>query len=437
VKKYQLAIAKEAIAFQDSKFFTELTSAVKEIREKNGEKKIDYGTGSMDPILDCIKKYTNITVVIANGEYSEIGPCTWIPPINMNHILVDNDLKEEYTQEILIVNQVYEIYNGLKENYFKGAVSLKDSKVTGFFAELETYLCMPKSWFNVGHFVDDDEVAAVILHEVGHIFTGFEYATRFVRTNQVLATLANTLDKAQDEESRSIIMGRVSNVCKLSSEDIKKIAKCKNLDEISIIVLDADVDRCIKELGGSVYDTTSAEQLADQFATRHGAGRQFVTVNSKYNKLYKEDSKFSFTQLGISAIVSLYVLELSILSFTGIGVIVMLYGFMNLIYNMPDTYGEERYDNLYARYDRVRMDLVARLKTINLPEKELKPILESIDVIAKHMGEHKDTLDIYSRIAYVLKPSFRSNRKLELLEKDIEKLGNNDLFISAAKLKTI
>lgn len=55
-----------------------------------------------------------------------------------------------------------------------------------------------------------------------------------------------------------------------------------------------------------------------------------------------------------------------------------------------------------------------------------------IDAILKN---YKDNLGFFEKLAYVLRPGYRKQRKSELWQKDMEELAHNDLFLQAARLQ--
>jgi chromosome segregation and condensation protein ScpB len=101
---------------------------------------------------------------------------------------------------------------------------------------------------------------------------------------------------------------------------------------------------------------------------------------------------------------------------------------------------EEIYDDPYTRFARVRYELINQLRASSLPQKQIMEIIDQTDLIKKvqaRYNENEHRSSMWLRVAGIFRRGLRDDLAMEYLEKDLEKLANNDLFVSSARLKTI
>lgn len=422
-------MAMEEIAFQNGEFFNALVVVIKELVGfgKDLNSKEYYTSDKINAISKVINKYTNLHV-----EFYDGSPSTGMPNISNRNILTDSFHKElsAMYKEIDLFSDVREITRIMGKKIINGSVDLNKSKVYGLYEKIFNFIKYPREFFYNTTYLTSEETTAIILHEVGHLFTYLEFTSRVVTTNQVLAGMVRALDKTVPDENREAVFAKGIELLKLNEEQQVALLKTKNKEMVACIVLDASVKQAVSELGCSVYDSVSCEQLADQFATRHGAGRHLVTSLDKMIKIYGdgpyERSNPIFTLykfLGLTAITD--------------GVYV-LYCLIMFCFNVANV---SRYGNIYDsdknRFIRVKLQNIERLKDKNISNEEKKILIEDNVIIDDIASLYKDNLTFIEKIASYLRVDFRNSYKYERLQQELELLASNDLFTSAAKLSTI
>ena len=76
----------------------------------------------------------------------------------------------------------------------KGYIDLKNARVGGYLSEVKHYLII--DFFNLKALdITPSEATAVILHEIGHAFSGLEYHHKLESTNSTIADILNELNK--------------------------------------------------------------------------------------------------------------------------------------------------------------------------------------------------------------------------------------------------
>ncbi len=210
----------------------------------------------------------------------------------------------------------------------------------------------------------------------------------------------------------------------MSKEQRLAFDKVTTVDEASVILYTCAVDKSISELGRSVYDSVSCEQLADQYMTRCGAGKDGVVGLDKFFSL---DSEWRRTKDNTFLNIVLLV----------VGLVTIFPTYTLLVMALNKTKENDSYDNLHARFSRIKDQLIQRLKTKDLPNKEIEVLLSDIETLDGIIKKSGTKLTLIEKVAYLLNPSYRNAHKYELLQKELETLSNNNLFIQAAKLSTL
>lgn len=432
-------VAQESIDFQDGTLFNQLTALIEDIMDDAELAKLDdknfFKQNKLVEIEKLFKKVTNLSFVLTP---SFNGPAIMVPMVNNNHIFFDDQFRtaievygkpDGFTGHQDIDNLMY----AMKTSLLKGEIDLKKARVSGVFAEIEVKLLMPKADFRKKGTFTAQEVAGVILHEVGHMFTYMEFLSRCVSTNQVLAGLVRATDKSMPADKREVVFAKGAELLSMTKEQQQAALNAKSQAEVCCIVLDAAMQKSVSELGVSIYDSVSCEYLADQFATRMGGGRYIVSYLDKLNKLYgaapsAPDSYF----VSVFKVVLMLVGHIFMAILSG-GVWLL---FIALIIACADK-SNNIYDNDAFRFTRIKHQNIERLKNPNISKEEKANLVEDNEVIEKIGKYYKDELNMLEKIAYYLKPSYRNAHKYELLQKDLEKLANNNLFQMSAKLSLI
>lgn len=438
MRKGIMGLATESIAFQNGQLFKDLTEDFVAWRKFAGEEQSDddfFNGPQAKKVLETIKKATGITMHIVNGE--DTGPAMMMPTLSMNHIFYSNEIKEAVRDGWMEGDGYEDIRNIMKSmemNVVRGEVDLRASRVGGVFCDLDIALYLPKSIISKRSLMSEAEVAAITLHELGHAFTSMEFLIRTVTTNQVLAALVRGSDKTVPSDKRETIFAKGADILKMSKAQREALLNAKSQKEVSMIVLDTAVQTSVSELGASIYDVNACEQLADQFATRHGAGRELVTALDKFTQY----SGWTKRTIGyyLSAVIGAVFVICTLLFLTiatwGLIWLVLVYG----VLTSPDK-NNEIYDNTKSRFLRIKHQNTERLKNRDISNEEKKRLIadnQTIDQVAKY---YDDNLNFIEKISYFFSPTYRNAHKYELLQKEIEKLAHNDLFDAAAKLSTI
>ena len=404
-------LVKESIAFQNTTFFDELTLAFDEVKSLK-----ETEVGDSEPIYrisKIIKNHTNLNITIdAENDYP---PCIDIPNIDRNNPLIN-------AAQRAIVNST----DGLtmiesSNNVLHGTVNIKTAKVSGVFSDIKAKMYLGKAFIQ-GNKYSSQELAAITLHEVGHLFTYFEFITRTVRTNQVLAGLSKILDGSENQEKREVALLSAKKALKLDKLDLSQL-KDVNTKTTQVVLIDALVKETRTELGYNLFAESSWEYLCDQFSARHGAGVHLATALSK---IYKSQYNISYRSLAVYlAVEMIKVILISNLAFLGILFLVV----------MLDSQDGGGYDLPSARLKRIRDQATQYLKNKQISDVERRRILDEIESIDKLLAEMTNRKQLFTYIHEFFSKRTRDERAYRKLQYELEDIAMNDLYVKAAEFK--
>lgn len=357
-----------------------------------------------------IKHRTGINASIVVGT---VGPAVEIPSVDRNNPLLVPMQRAFSTSSdgMRLIAQ--------SEDLVRGGVDARTGMVTGVFTELPIKFYFPVSMF-AGK-LTPEEAVGVMLHEIGHPYTYFEYITRAATSNAVLSGLSKALDGADSVQSREAILISAKKALRLSDLDEKELAKSSNKKVIEVVVITSVIRQTRSELGSNIYDMTTWEALADQYATRMGAGRDLTTGLAK---LYRGGFNISFrslpTYLAMEAFKLIAIVNPAIFLFL-------------LLLDSPS----ELYDTPGDRFKRIRNQVVENLREPELSKDDIARLNEDLRVLDDMIKSVNDRRQLIGLIWDTVSPQSRKDRNQRLLQQNLEELAANDLFIAAVNLKQL
>lgn len=427
-----ISLALEAIDFQSGDLFKDLTEHCQSLR--------GYGQGMSDEaywqdagvqkIADIIRKHTKIKVSLVAGDM--IGPMAGLPALDANHPFVAGWLKQAVAEGMRHdgAATARKLMKLMDSNVLQGAVNLKTSQISGDYEKIVFDLWLPRKMLDSDRMTSAEGTAAVILHEVGHIFGYFEFMGRALTTNLVLAGM----QRAQDDPGiREVVLAKGIELLRMTPEQREAVLSAKSQVELTCIVMDAAVTASRSELKLNIFDNTGCEMVADQFAARHGAARGLVVADAELAKYYRDrDRKDRVTTalVGmISIIADLFSTVLDVL-WTSISFLSKYVFFAE--YEIPD------HNTLRGRYTRILNEIAQNLKDKSLSPAQKLKLLDDYDTIRSMIANTgNDDLTFARKMSYYLNPRYRNARKFHLLQQDLENLASSNLFAHAAKFSIL
>lgn len=409
--------ALESISVQNGRLFQELTLAIGKLRKGDS-----YTTEAIldSDIMNIVRDYTGMRIAFhVDANYGHA--CIGLPELDRNHPFIDG-----YWRAYGHFETGAQIIRAMK-GQIKGSVDRTNSKVGGIYSEIQADIYFGKSFLQ-GKMYSDGELAAVLLHELGHLFTYFEYLGTTVHSSHVIAAAAKAVMEIEDQAERAVVLKEAQQVLGVEIPDTDRLSmtpKAARSYATQTVLISAYAEKSRSEMGTNVYDARSCEQLADQFATRHGAGKELVTALDKLYRSYSHRSTLSMAEHVILEVGKM------ILFLCGLFLLTIPLVLWLLVSNPT----RKIYDDPQARVRLVRQQLNEELKEKGLPDSRRVALLSDIAICEEIEGSLDDKRTVLEFIWTTVMPSGRAAANQELVQKQVEDLLNNQLFVMSAKLK--
>lgn len=410
-----LALALEMIHFQSDKFFGDLVTALTALRAEAASQMAKSDAAAN--LLKVIKRHTNLSVSLSFSEQEEAA--ILVPHIDRNHPVLQNWVREYI--DVKTGQKLLATGGGVA----RGSVDLKAGRVSGVWAETSAVLYLaPTIVQGKKYEFTLEELAAVVLHEIGHYFTYCEYISRMVATNQALAQLSKALDGSAGPDEREIVLMSVKESLKLKDLNAKELAQSEQAKVVETVVVTAIVRETRSELGANIYDDKTWEYLADQYAARYGAGRHLIFALDKLtrsgnSRSYRSTFSFLFYE-ALKTVLTICPITWAI-------------GMLLVIADSDGTFHEEP----EARAKRIRNQLVERLKDQKLSGEMVQRLTTDLEAVDEILSKVEDRRQFFGVIGDALFRSSRRNWNQTKLQKQLEDLAASDLFVHAAKFKQL
>lgn len=431
--KTPISLSVESIAFQTKAFGNILEGIVKDIRDsgvRDAKSLVDIGFDKL--ILNAIKDYTNIEfekVEFAEG-YNNLSVTSRV--MTINHVF---DAAQNWKYKISSDNAEKHL-SKIGENNATSYVDLETGKVYGYFRKVGIKLVV-----GLPMLIEPKRtpagVAAYILHEVGHVISYCEFYNRISTTNQVLAAIARSVEK-EPVEKMKILFTSAAKTLNLPPKTFDGLENVKDEAVVCTVIIDAALHN-VSQINSGIYDQVTNEQTADNYVARQGYGRALLeTIDETHDLVY--GSAVSEGQK--AAIISTFFIGLvcaavPIITVSAAAASAIMYSYFNILGGGCRTYNYN-YDTVKTRMKRVREQIVEYVKDPSLTAAQKKSTLEDLeraDTLINNKSEAKENL--FDKIANFVRKDNKSLKDTITLQRNLEELSANDLFIRAAQLGTL
>lgn len=414
----------------DSDFFPELIAHFEWIRQYVKPIDLYREPRVAEGFNKIIRKHTGINVVLGD-EYDQFA--TLPPDINKNNILVRPEVRKYYD------NGDFRTANGK----LRAMVDLKNYRVSGDFSKIPVKLFIsPMFIYHRELNMSNENLAAAVLHEVGHVFTFFVASVYTFTTVMPMLGIANRIMKTNTTEELTYVLERWNDEpTTLTKVDVEDLANKKKETIVTAIV--SNYTRDSKSIAKhNEYDYINAEYLADKFAARFGGGAHVVSMLDKVYTYVGARSKstltgFIFVEVLLATFATVYILPYAIAGEILCSILAGM-GFMVLLYTMGiSNVSDGTYDTEVNRYKRIREDLISMLKDKKIDRAigdRIRLDIKRIDNILKTYNDYKS---VFGYIMDFIIPSRRRINVQSEFYRQLESLGNNDLFVQAYDLRNL
>ena len=440
MNKYFSSFSTEAIDHQGgrSKLAVELIEAFTELNNLKRVGQIDLANAGISKI---IKKHTNLSCKV--NITPEINAWIFPPSVSKNNPIFHDMLK--YYAQNDEADRILE-----RKDKYVGTIDLKKSRVTGDLAEVFAEIYIGQGLVSADSKWTPAEAVAVLMHELGHYFLALEMLIRTTRTNYYMESATRRLLRSETKEQRIRVLSEIENTYGEKISKKEKIAELKrDKDYYRTVILTVAVNESINQLDTNIYDLRGYEQMADQFASRHGLSVELATGLDKLHEygLFRDkwptffhcilwlieafalfavfSAGFGTAALLVSGTASYFTIGLGV--YTIILSLVTTYGLLS-------TSNFMIYDPTKARIEKIRHDLVDRLKDENINKEERERVLNGIKTIEAIEVGLKEQNSFNSFVWNNLIPAGRTERGKIVFNEELERMLNNSLFVSAKLL---
>jgi hypothetical protein len=284
------------------------------------------------------------------------------------------------------------------------------------------------------------ELVAITLHEIGHVFTYYMLSDRLVRVNYILNELSDNL-KANNEHELHYRYKELSHslnekedyLDELEGERNRVILGAKLYKKVSLSL--------VSMMNDPTYAATNSEQLADMFSARFGYYRDLVTGLDKLHVLgtVERNDTMYYIFLGTNIfwlITRPLAITAAFMMGVGWGVLVATVA-LAIINGFGSANQDHTYDTVFVRYTRIREQLVNRLKLYIKSKQEMEDLLEQLTAIDNIIAETRNYKGLVNSLSDFIYSRNRSAGEDIALQRAMEKLANNELYVMSARFKTL
>lgn len=429
----QLQLATESIAFQSGAFFKELTHIVQDMhaaRTNSSQTFAPYATR----FEQCIYRHSGINTLmraVAMGDNASVA----IPALTRGNVLNS----AEYAKWIAKNFKADTSFLSLER---KGWVDPANARVGGAFSEIVFRMYLGH-YFVEGRGYTAEEVASVILHEVGHAFTFLQFMADTVVTNHVLLRVHQELTGNNVDQKVKFILTKAADDMKIKNREWLVPVEDSTDKEVAFKILATAVAIEPRNVDNKIFfSQDSCEELADIFAIRHGAGVATVTTRAKYGY---DRSKANYGIMAGAgwALLGLATFGMGVAAGAGIAAPLILglvwggMGAMEMHEGIKAAASAPDITGLKRSAAKVRNQLVEQLKQSALPKEDIDAAIANIDIVDRAIQQYT-TNDIEPPMAVKFFDMFRRGKMDARASREytdvLESLASNDLFIRAAQL---
>ena len=415
--KNRFGISLESIAMQSGQFFEMLTENVEFLRNDG---RYTTATIKESGIMETIRLQTGLNVNVNVRKDPGIGAYIILPNVDRNHPFISGEIRRFLSSDVGVSAIAF------KNIAPKGSVDTQNGKVSGIFTEINTDIVLTHALMTAKG-ITSAEIAAIILHELGHLFTYFLHLGSTIVSNLAVTATARQIVGAKDYGEREFILKEAEKTLGIeipNKEAMAKITSDKEANGIQTVMLTSLVEKARFETGFNIYELRSCEQIADQFAIKHGAG---VHLASGLDKIYRQYGHSSYRNRMLHVMMEIVKLLLFVVGLW-IGLAIPL-----LIYVLEVNPLKKIYDDPRQRMEFIASTLTEEIKKRELPEERRKQLVADIEVIKNLAEKAHDKRTINQIFWQYCRSEGSAAVKQEKLGKAIEELTSNALFLSASK----
>lgn len=314
---------------------------------------------------------------------------------------------------------------------FEGYIDVVNVKLKGGLSKLKFPITITEGLM-LNPMYTSGEVAAIIEHECGHIFSMMARFNDVARVNYAIYTAIDQIYDIEDRSKRvsaieAFKRNRVLNTLDADPDLDKNVALSKALGKYFSVSNTAD--------GMDNYSLRSWEFSSDQFATRLGAGRDLYTALDKIMRDKGADALSDGAEAVQAAAIKF--LMLSLFSLLGpLGAIIFAYLQLIMLATAIIMSDKKIYDDPAERLERIIQTNTSLLRDKRISKETRDRILGDNTLLRREVLGYKtrtNTPELLKRYLFGGKKAHND----KLMQQELEELLNGTSVESVARAKQI
>lgn len=368
-----------------------------------------------------IKQYTGLRIVFRKS--SPLG--VHIPSLSVNTAIMGDRSGENVGK--LVRESMRNVAKNVKGVALAG-IDYKTGKVSGAIASYPIAIDFDESLYDKFTYM---ELAAMLLHEVGHVIVSITLAANVVKTEFIVEEAVKRLTGKRKDEDTFIPVTELNAYLEAPSKDGTVSDK-----DVRAILISEEKRKLHSELGTDIYSIRGFEQLADEYATAMGGGKHLVSGLIKIQKIkgnnFRANRAARFFRTVLADVGGLVGMGLLVSeSINGDSLLAEKGG--KTINGIP-LQGLLRYDTFSDRVKLIKQNLIGQLSEFKKGSEEYEETLNSITTIVKAVDSlPREELDDLFRF-WLLSSAGRRFKEENKKNKTMKDLVFNDLLYASAIL---
>lgn len=401
-------ISTESIHRQSGNFFHELTKAVGRVRQFEV---LDTDAINSGMLPSVIKSFTGVSTKIGVGVGYEIH--IYPPTLTGTHAIFAKLARNDFAAKTsLAISEI---------KHLKGSIDIDKGVVSGDFSKILTPMFIGEAVLKDKDFTDE-EIAACILHELGHIFTYYQFLSKITFSSVILSMTARAILEESDLNKRTIILKECENALGVDISRDRSDYISNPKPGLDVILLTDYMTSLPDGTLDAFYNTRIAEQLADTYAIKYCGAKHLATGILKYSSKHKWQRESFMSHLLAETVSFFKMLKEQKLYFVHL----LFSG-----YNIPE------YDDPDDRIEYMKLMLVDELKRLPTTDKlvrdQIVEEIKAIDEIKKGFKYRRDVVHFFWETI----GKGRKHKKNYENRKALERMVYNDLFFKATQLRQL
>lgn len=282
-----------------------------------------------------------------------------------------------------------------------------------------------------------EEVAAIIMHEVGHCFTWIQFTNKINSLNQALYNIHSIKNKEDKDKVFTLAYTQLKSIDSTITEK-----QVKNMVEGNIITSsyayydficrNTNLRNLIVSLM-AINEDFNKETLADTYAARMGFASALITGMLKS---YKHDRIISnIYAIFDTLIIILITAAIAVSGGSLVALSFLLFRFIITLLDVSDNINNQyTYKQIKERFQKIYNEAVDSIKDID--NKDFKrEQLQSLRILRGMIDKLPKDAGLLSKIYLALNEDSRYFKAYEYQQDVLEKLASNELFVKAIELE--